>query len=169
MSEYLKKFFFKKEPQELRYNEEDPLKLTEEFKFYHNKLKFRIELNQLQYLFQDYMKVPLQAAGIRDTYLKLEYTDKYYMVIFTDMNTIKNANQIIEENMDVSIEKGCYYLRTTPTYMLLLAKDYDGIDTGITMMREILDQVLHDYFRQQEFDEFIKVQPFTLQDCASYF
>ena len=167
MSDYIKEFTFKEPPKELNYLEGEPLKLNEEFKFYHNKLKFRREINQLQYLFQDYMKITLQAPGIRDTYLKKLYTDSFFLVIFTDLETIKETNRIIEQHLDLSIEKGCYYIETTSEYMLLLTKDLDSIKAGTKTMKNILDQVLHEYFLvQKDFDKFIKIRPFRLYSCS---
>ncbi|MFX0156245.1 MAG: hypothetical protein ACFE9Q_17115, partial [Candidatus Hodarchaeota archaeon] len=69
MSSFLKEFKFEKSPLKITYLDKEPLKLTNEFIFFHNKSKFRKELNRLQYLIKSYTKVPLHAAGIRDSYL----------------------------------------------------------------------------------------------------
>jgi hypothetical protein len=167
MSDYLKEFNIKEPPKKITYLEGEPLELNEEFKFYHNKLKFRKYINQLQYLFQDYMEITLQAPGIRDSYLKKLYTNSYLMVIFTDQETIKETNRIIEKHADLLIEKGCYYLETTSDYMLLLSKDLEGIKAGTKTMRDILEQVLNDYFNvQNDFDKFIKIRLFSLYGCS---
>ncbi len=167
MSDYLKEFTFETPPKELTYLEGETLNLNEEFKFYHNKLRFRRELNQLQYLFQDYMKITLQAPGIRDTYLKKTYTNSFLMIIFTDPNKIKETNTIIAQHENLSIEKGCYYLKTNSEYMVLLSKDLEGIKEGIKTMKIILDQVLHNYFFVlKDFEKFIKIRPFSLYSCS---
>jgi len=166
MSNIIEKFEFKEEPQEINYKEEEPLKLTEDFKFYHNKVRFRKNLTPLQYLFSDFFNTTLQAAGIRDSYLKLKYTNTYMMVIFCDPETIKNANKIIEKHIDVNINKGCYLMEGNSDYMLLLAKDIESIKAGVEKMREIVEQVLDDYFKRKDFDEFIQIRPFSLFDCA---
>jgi hypothetical protein len=165
MSDYIKEFTFKEKPEDFTYVEGEPLKLNEDFKFYHNKLKFRKKLNSLQYLFKDYIQTTLQAAGIRDTYLKLEYTKRYLMVIFTDPETIKTTDQIIEDHKDIPLKDGCYYMESNSDYLLLLTKDMDGISEGVQIMEEILRQVLDEYFTRKEFDKFIKVRPFKLSNC----
>ncbi|MFO7798035.1 MAG: hypothetical protein ACQERB_10525 [Promethearchaeati archaeon] len=166
MSNYIKKFEFKEEPREFNYKEGEPLDLTEEFRFYHNKLKFRKELTPLQYLFADFFNTTLQASAIRDSYIKKEYDDVYLMVIFSGPETIKNANKIIEKHLNISLNQGCYYMESTSDNMLLLSKDIEGIRSGVEKMREILQQVLDDYFERKQFDEFIKLRQFNLFDCA---
>lgn len=165
MSDYIKEFTFKNKPEDFMYVDGEPLKLNEDFKFYHNKLRFRKELNSLQYLFKNYIKTTLQAAGIRDTYLKPEYTKSYLLLLFTDPVTIKNTNQIIEDHMDIPLKKDCYYMECNSDYFLLLTKDMEGISEGVEIMEEILDQVLDDYFRRKDFDQYIKVRPFKLSNC----
>ncbi|MBD3194459.1 MAG: hypothetical protein GF317_05340 [Candidatus Lokiarchaeota archaeon] len=165
MSDYIEKFEFKNPPRELEYHEGEPLKLTEEFRFYHNKMKFRKELNKLQYLFNDYLKKTLQAAGIRDSYLKLEYTNKYLMIIFTDPENIKSADKIIKKHESIEIEKNCYVIESTSEYLLLLTKNREALTEGIEMVYEILDQVLHEYFNRNEPDKFIQIRPFSLFGC----
>lgn len=165
MSYNVEKFEFKEEPKEINYEDGEPLKLTEEFRFYHNKMRFRKHLTPLQFLFSDFFNTTLQAAGIRDSYIKLEYTNTYLMVIFCDPETVKKTNEIIEKHIDENINKGCFYIENNSDYMLLLTKDVDGIIAGVEKMREILDQVLDEYFKRKEFDEFIKIRPFNLFDC----
>jgi len=41
MTDYIKTFEFDKPPKKITYLDEDPLKLTEDFVFYHNKSKIR--------------------------------------------------------------------------------------------------------------------------------
>jgi hypothetical protein len=166
MSYYVEKFEFKNKPKEINYIEGEPLKLTEDFRFYHNKIRFRKELTPLQFLFNEFFNTTLQAAGIRDSYLKREYTDTYLIVIFCDTEEIKNTNQIIEKHFDKNLEKGCYYMEGSSEYLLLLTKDMEGIKAGIEKMKEILEQVLDDYFRRKNFDEYIKLRPFNLFDCV---
>ena len=95
MSSYLKEYKFEKPPLKLIYFDEDPLKLTSEFIFFHNKSKFRKELNRLQYLFKSYTKIALHAAGIRDSYLKHEYSDKFLVVIFTTPEMVKTERKVL--------------------------------------------------------------------------
>ena len=81
MSNHLKKFKFTNPPKSISYIEGEPLKLTEKFNFFHNKNNIRKSLNQLQYLFKTYIKNPLLASGIRDSYLDEEYTEEYLILI----------------------------------------------------------------------------------------
>ncbi|TFG06069.1 MAG: hypothetical protein EU539_08635 [Promethearchaeota archaeon] len=164
MSKYLEKYEFEESPKELKYLDGGPLKLNDDFGFYHNKNKFRKELNSLQYLFKKYVKAPLLAPGIRDTYLKEAYTEKFLILIFTTAEKIRETNQIIEA-CSRSVEESCYCIRTTSEYMLLLAKDMKGIKSGINRMEIILKQTLEDYFNQKKFDDFIKIRPFELYAC----
>jgi len=167
MYEYIKNYEFKDEPKEITYFDGEPLKLSKEFAFYHNKNWFRKELNRFQYLFKTYLKNPLLASGIRDTYLKEEYAENYLILLFTDGQTIKNANNIIETNSDKEISQGCFYIISNPKYLLLLAKEKNGLVSGLNVMEEVLTQTLEDYFNQQQFDDFIKIRPFKLFNCTN--
>jgi len=167
MSDYIKKFELKTKPKEINYMDGEPLKLSEEFRFYHNKLKFRKELTPLQFLFSDFFDTTLQASAIRDSYIKREYDDNYLIVIFCEPETIKNANEIIEDHIKMDLNDECYYMESKSDYMLLLSKDIEGIRSGVEKMIEILKQVLNDYFDRKQFEEYIKVQPFNLFDCVN--
>ena len=167
MYEYIKNYEFKNNPKEVTYFDGEPLKLSKEFSFYHNKNWFRKEINRFQYLFKTHLQNPLLATGIRDTYLKEEYTENYLMVLFTDGETVKNANNIIETNLDKEISQGCFYLVSNTKYLLLLAKEKNGLISGLNVMEEILTQTLEDYFNQQQFDDFIKIRPFKLFNCTN--
>ena len=167
MYEYIKNYEFKNNPKEITYFDGEPLKLSKEFSFYHNKNWFRKEINRFQYLFKTHLQNPLVAAGIRDTYLKDEYTENYLIVLFTDGHTVKNANNIIETNLDKEISLGCFYIVSDTKYLLLLAKEKNGLVSGLNVMEEILTQTLEDYFNQQQFDDFIKIRPFKLFNCTN--
>jgi len=166
MSDFLKEFKFKKNPLKITYFDKGPLQLTNEFIFFHNKSKFRKELTQLQNLIKSYTKTPLQAAGIRDTYIKKAYTDEYLIILFTTNDIVKETNNIIKNLYNLEISSGCFYLETTSKYMLLLTKDMDGLILGIDTMEEVLKQTMEDYFFQKNFDEYIKIRPFKLINCA---
>jgi len=97
MSTFLKEFMFEKSPRKITYLEEEPLKLSNEFVFFHNKSKFRNELTRLQYLIKSYTKIALQAAGIRDSYLEKVYFDDFLIVIFTTQEIVKKTNKIIKD------------------------------------------------------------------------
>ena len=165
MSDYIKEFEFEKEPKEITYIEGEPLKLNKEFVFFHNKNLFRKELTRLQYLFKSYTNIPLIASGIRDSYLKDEFSQKYLIVIFTTNEVIKETNQIIKNNSNVEINSNCFFLEATSTYMLLLAKDLKGLILGLDTMELVIKQVMDDYFNQKKFDEYIKIRPFKLYNC----
>ncbi len=165
MSNLLKEFTFEKPPKNITYFDKEPLKLTNEFVFFHNKNKFRKELTRLQYLFKSYTRTPLNAAGIRDSYLKQETSEKYLIVLFTTTNIVKRTNDIIENYSDLEFDSGCFHIEATSDYLLLLTKDMDGLRSGINMMEEILKQILEDYFSQQKFDKYIKIRPFKLKNC----
>ena len=167
MYDYIKNYEFKDNPKEITYFDGEPLRLSKEFSFYHNKNWFRKELNRFQYLFKTYLKNPLIAAGIRDSYLKEEYSENYLIVLFTDAQSIKNTNNIIEANLAKEISQGCFYLISNTNYLLLLAKDKNGLISGLSIMEEILTQTLEDYFNQQQFDDFIKIRPFKLSNCIN--
>lgn len=166
MSDYIKEFEFEKQPKEITYIEGEPLKLNKDFVFFHNKNFFRKELNRLQYLFKSYTNNPLVAAGIRDSYLKEEFSENYLIVVFTTNNVIKETNQIIKNNSKIEINPNCFFLKSTSTYMLLLAKDLKGLSLGLDTMEIIIKQVMDDYFTQKKFDEYLKIRSFKLLDCA---
>lgn len=166
MSEYIKEYKFENPPNEIMYYNDKPLELNNKFGFYHNKSKFRKELNRLQYLFQNYLKIPLVAAGIRDSYLKEEYTEEYLIVLFTTDEIVKKTNQIIEAHLDKAILRGCFYLENNSKYMLLLTKDIEGLISGINTIEEIFVQTFEHYFNQKKFDEYIKIRPFKLVTCS---
>ena len=81
MPELLKEFTFEKPPSKIIYFDKEPLKLSNEFMFFHNKNKFRKDLVRLQNLIKSYTKSPLHAAGIRDSYLKEEFSEEYLIII----------------------------------------------------------------------------------------
>ena len=165
MSDYIKKFEFKETPKKITYIEEPPLELNEDFVFYHNKSKVRRELTPLQYLFKSFTKNPLLALGIQDSFLKKEFTDKYFITLFAASEIVKKTNEIITEYTDIEISQGCFYLVTTSDYMLLLTKDIDGLKSGAKTMEEIFNQVLEDYFTKENFDDFIKIPQFRIYNC----
>lgn len=167
MSTYLSKFEFEPDVKEIQYLEGEPLKLNEKFSFFHNKNFFRKNLNRLQNLMKDYLRNSLTAAGIRDSYLKEEYSEKYLIVLFTDIETIKNANQILAPKENIDIKPSCYYMESAGEYFLLLAREKEGLKLGLETMELILKQVLDHYFNQKNFDEYIQIVPFKLHSCKA--
>ena len=165
MTDYIKKFEFKETPKEITYIEDSPLELNEDFVFFHNKSKVRKDLTPLQHLFKSYTPTPLLAYGIRDSLLKKELTEQYLIVLFTTSEIIKDTTNIISGYTDIEINQGCFYLETNSKYMLLLAKDLDGLHSGTNIMEEILTQVLEDYFSKKNFEEFIRIPPFKINSC----
>ncbi len=165
MSNFLKEFNFEKTPNKITYLDKDPLKLNNEFIFFHNKNKFRKELTRLQYLIKSYTKVPLHAAGIRDSYLKEEFSENYLILLFTTHEYCKKANEIINPNSKIELNSGCFYLESNSDFLLLLSRDMEGLVYGIDALETVLKQVLEDYTNQQRFDDYIKIRPFKLMDC----
>ncbi|MHA1688255.1 MAG: hypothetical protein ACTSUN_02790 [Promethearchaeota archaeon] len=165
MSNYLNKFEFEPTEVEINYLEGDPLKLTEEFSFYHNKNFFRKELIPLQILMKNYVNTPLTASGIWDSYLDEKYTEKYLIVLFTDNKIIKKTNEILSSKESITISPSYYYMESTAEYFLLLARDLDGLKSGLQTMELFLKQVLDHYFKQQNFDDYIKIRLFQLKSC----
>ncbi|MFX0070025.1 MAG: hypothetical protein ACFFAO_02955 [Candidatus Hermodarchaeota archaeon] len=165
MSKYIDKYDFEEPPKELKYFDGEPLKLNNDFGFYHNKNKFRKNLNDLQYLFKEKVNFALLAPGIRDTYLKEEYSETSLIVIFTDTKTIRRANEIFE-GCNRSIEQNCFYIKCSSEYIILFAKKMDSLKKGIDTMYNILKQTLEDYFEQKIFDDYIKIRPFEIYDCV---
>lgn len=165
MSNYLKEYTFKKPLKKITYLKGEPLKLTEEFTFFHNKSRLRKELSRLQYLFKSYTNNPLLALGIRDSYLKEEYTNKYLIVLFTTNQIVEKTNHIIEEHLNLEVADKCYYIKSNTDYLLLLARDMSGFDKGIDIMEEILKQSLEHYFETKDFEDFIKIPSFLIHDC----
>ena len=165
MSKNIKDYEFRSNPREITYLDDAPLKLDKNFSFFHNKIKFRKELTRLQLIFKDYTEISLLASGIRDSYLKEEYSEKFFIVIFTTNQAIKDANQMIDPYKDTNIKPGCFYLESTPNYMLLLAKNMEGLTSGIATLEEIFTQTFEIYFKQKNQDDYIKIKPFKLFNC----
>lgn len=165
MSEYIKEYVFESAPKEITYYDGETLKLNNEFCFYHNKNKFRRELNRLQYLFKDYLKTPLLASGIRDTYLSEEVSNKYLIILFTTQEIVKKANEIINMRSEIIIPPGCFYLETTSKLMLLLVKDMKQLILGVDMMEKLLKQTFEHYLNQKKFNEYIQIRPFKMINC----
>lgn len=165
MSENIKDYEFRSKPKEITYIEDEPLKLDKNFSFYHNKNKFRKELTRLQMLFKDYTQISLLATGIRDSYLKEEYSENFLLVIFTTNYFIKDANQMIAPYKDTKIKPGCFYLESTTNYMLLLAKDMEGLISGIDTLEDILTQTFEQYLEQNDKEHYVKIKPFKLFSC----
>lgn len=167
MSSFLKEFKFEKKPLKITYFDEEPLKLSREFIFFHNKSRFRKELTRLQYLIKSYTKIALLATGIRDSYLKEEYSNKFFIVLFTIPENIKNINTIIESHSEMELNSGCFYLQAKSEFMFLLSKDMDGLILGITTLETILKQTLEDYITKQKFDEYITIPAFEMFNCVN--
>ncbi|MHA1915917.1 MAG: hypothetical protein ACW986_12290 [Promethearchaeota archaeon] len=165
MSNYLKEFEFKKQPEKFSFTDEDPLNITEEFVFYHSKSKMRKALNQLQYLFKSYTKNPLLALGIRDSFLSDEYADEFLIVLFTVPEGVEQINKIIQENSEIHIKDGCFYIRVSSTYLLLLARDIEGVSAGINTVVDLMTQVLDHYFDKKGFEDFIKIRTCKINGC----
>lgn len=165
MSKNIKKYVFKSKPKEIIYIDGEPLKLSKEFIFFHNKIKFRKELTRLQNFFKDFAKIALQASGIRDSYLKEEYSNNFLLVIFTTNQIIKQADLILEPHKNLELSPGCFYLESNSESMLLLAKDMEGLSFGVDTMEEIFSQTFEIYFEQKNFDDYLKIRPFKLLNC----
>jgi len=165
MSENIKNYEFRSNPREITYLDDEPLKLDKSFSFFLNKNKFRKELTRLQLIFKDYTEISLPATGIRDSYLREEYSEKFFIVIFTTNQAIKDANQMIDPYKDTIIKPGCFYLESTPNYMLLLAKNTEGLASGIGTLEDIFTQTFEIYFKQNNRDDYIKIKPFKLFNC----
>jgi len=165
MSKNIRDYEFRSKPKEITYLDDAPLKLDKNFSFFHNKNKFRKELTQLQLIFNEYTKISLPASGIRDSYLKEEYSEKFFIVIFTTNQVIKDANQMIDPYKDTNIKPGCFYLESTPNYLLLLAKNMEGLTSGIATLVDIFTQTFEIYFKQNNRDDYIKIKPFKLFNC----
>ncbi len=166
MSKYLSDYKFEITPLKIEYFDDEPLKLTNNFVFFHNKSTFRKELVRLQNFFQEFLNHSINASGIRDSYLKEKYSKKYLIVLFTDLENVKDSNLIIKENSDKEISLNCFYLISNSNYMLLLAKDRNGLISGIDTMEEILTQTFNDYIKQKQYDDYVKIRPFKLLSCA---
>ncbi|MFX1496017.1 MAG: hypothetical protein ACFFBH_00685 [Promethearchaeota archaeon] len=164
MYQYLQEFEFKKSPKNISYLEGPPLILSNELSFFHNKNKFRKELNQLQFLFKDYTDNPLIAAGIRDSYLKEEFSEEFLIVLFTTNDIVRKTNKIVEKFVKMEYKSGSYYLESTSEYVLLIAKDMDGLVSGINVLEEIFTQTFEDYLKQQAFEDYVKIRPFLIHN-----
>lgn len=165
MSKNIKDYEFRSNPREITYLDDAPLKLDKNFSFFHNKIKFRKELTRLQLIFKEYTEISLLASGIRDSYLKEEYSEKFFIVIFTTNQAIKDANQMIDPYKDTNIKPGCFYLESTTNYLILLAKNMEGLTSGIATLEEIFTQTFEIYFKQKNQDDYIKIKPFKLFNC----
>ena len=165
MSKNIKKYVFKSKPKEITYIDGEPLKLSKDFSFFHNKIKFRKELTRLQNFFKDFAKIALQASGIRDSYLKEEYSENFLLVIFTTSQIIRQADLILEPHKNLELNPGCFYLESNSESMLLLAKDMEGLSFGVDTMEEIFSQTFEIYFEQKNFDDYLKIRPFKLLNC----
>ncbi len=143
----------------------DSLKITSEFKFYHNKLKFRKEINTLQFLFKKYLDNPLQATGIRDSYLDEEYSNTFLILIFSTYENIKNLNIFMKKYKELEIDHSCFFTESNSEYIILLSKDIEGIKEGIHILEDIFNQILTKYFENRNFNEYIQIFPFKINNC----
>jgi len=166
MSKNIRNYEFRSDPKEITYLDEEPLKLDKDFSFFHNKIKFRKELTRLQMIFKDYTGISLLASGIRDSYLKEEYSEKFYLVVFTTSQGIRDASKIIDPNKDVNIKPKCFYLECRTNHMLLLAKEMEGLVAGVDTLEDILTQTFKDYFEQKNREDYVKIKPFKLFNCS---
>jgi len=165
MSDNITEYKFKFIPKEIVYNNTESLKLNNELSFFHNKNTFRKELNKLQYTFKDYTGNSLVASGIRDSYLKEEFSEKFLIVLLTNNKVVKNANKIIEKVINTEISPKYFYLETNSDYMLLLTKDMESLIFGIATMNEIFIQTFEDYYAKKNYEDYIKIRPFKMKGC----
>lgn len=162
MTNHLKEFELNKDSVKISYNDGEPLELNNDFNFFHNKNKFRKELNKLQYLFRNYTGDSLVASGIRDTYLKKEISENFLIIFFATNDTVKNANDFIEPKKNLAIEEGCYYLESTTNHILLLSKDMVGLTAGINILESIFTQVFEHYLQVNNSEDYAKIRPFEI-------
>ena len=165
MSDYISEYEFKEAPDKIEYGDGEPVQMSEKFIFYHNKVNFRHELIRLQKIVKTHLNTSLIASAIRDTYLKEEITENNLFMIFTTADLLDEMNNIVEQHLSKIENPGCFYLRSTSKYMLLLAKDRDTLIYGINFVEEILSQTLDDYFSKKKFDDFIKIRPLEIKSC----
>ena len=119
MSDFIREYEFETSPLEITYGDGDPLELSKEFSFFHNKITFRKELTRLQNFMKDNLNTPLLAAGIRDSYLKEEYSKNYLILLFTTFEIHKDVNKFIEPHETKVINPGCFYIETKSKYMYI--------------------------------------------------
>ena len=162
MSNFVKEYTFKNPPGKIEYFDDEPFKLNDALIFYHNKSKFRRELNRLQEIFKTHTKTPLIASAIRDTYLKEEYSKKYFVLFFTTQDFIKKLDDFIAVHENKEIKQGSFLLENKSDYMLLLARDMKGLVYGVDTMEEIFQQTFNNYFAQKKTNDFIKIRPFKM-------
>ncbi|MBY9017819.1 MAG: hypothetical protein KGD66_03205 [Candidatus Lokiarchaeota archaeon] len=162
MTNYLKEFELNIDSAKISYNEGEPLKLNNDYAFFHNKNKFRKELNKLQYLFKNYTGDSLVASGIRDTYLKEEISEDFLIVFFTTNDTVKNADEIIEPKINLAFETGDYYLKSSTNYILLMSKDMAGLIAGINTLESVFTQVFEHYLKINDPEDYVKIRPFEI-------
>ena len=60
---------------------------------------------------------------------------------------------------------GCFYIESTSNYMLLLAKDMEGLILGVDTMEDILTQTFKLYFEQNNLEDYVKIKPVILFHC----
>lgn len=162
MANHLKEFELTNESTKISYKEGEPLELNNDFNFFHNKNKFRKELNKLQFLFRDYTGDSLVASGIRDSYLKEEISEDFLIIFFATNDTVKDATKIIEPKKNLTFEPGYYYIESTPNYILLLSKDMPGLITGIDVLESIFTQAFEHYLKVNNPEEYVKIRPFEI-------
>ena len=78
-----------------------------------------------------------------------------------------DANRFIKNHSELQLKSGCFFLITNSNYMLLLARDMEGLVFGIDTIEDILKQVMEDYLSKKNFDDYIKIRSFKLFDCIT--
>lgn len=162
MTNHLEEFELNRDSAKITYKEGKPLELNNDFAFYHNKNKFRKELNKLQYLFRNYTGDSLVASGIRDSYLREEISEDFLIIFFANNDTVKKTNDIIEPKNNLAFEEGYYYLESTTNYILLLSKDMAGLTAGINTLELIFTQVFDHYLNVNNPEDYVKIRPFEI-------
>ncbi|HEY0090226.1 MAG TPA: hypothetical protein VGB37_15365 [Candidatus Lokiarchaeia archaeon] len=165
MSDNITEYNFKFTPKEIVYYDREPLKLNNELSFFHNKNIFRKEINKLQYTFKNYTGNSLVASGIRDSYLKEEFSENVFLILLTNNIVVKTTNNIIEKAISVEVSPKCFYLETDSNYMLLLTKEMESLIFGIDTMNEVFVQTFENYYAKKNFEDYIKIRPFKIIGC----
>lgn len=155
---------FPTKPQIIEYYEDEPLKLHKNLNLFHNKVKLRKFITSLQNLFKDRVGIPLDAPAIRDTYLKKEYSDKYLILLCSELEIEKELNTIIDKYEKNQLKSSGYEIEVTKDFILLKAIDLMGFEIGINSLKSIFEQAFSKYFSENKFDKYIQIPSLSIFD-----
>jgi hypothetical protein len=151
-------------PKFVEYHENESFKLHKDLNLFHNKVRIRKPITNMQNLFKDRLGIPLDAPAIRDSYLMKEFSNKYLILLCSELEQEKKLNKIIEKYEKNQLKNNGYEIEITKDFILLKALNLKGFELGINTLTEIFEQTFSKYFEIKDYDQYIQIPSLSILD-----